>query len=89
MSVNIRKKYIGNLKSETKSPEQWKKEAELYLKMQESDTVTLYNTEPQQNIRQKNLNERGYKPFVDVEAIKESERLKQQNRKIVRTKYYI
>lgn len=75
--------------SETKSQEQWKKEAELYLKMQEGDTVTLYNTEPQQNIQQENVNEQGYKPFVDVKAIEESERLNQQNRRIIKTKYYI
>ncbi|MCQ4139855.1 hypothetical protein [Chryseobacterium sp. EO14] len=75
--------------SETKSPEQWKKEAELYLKMQEGDTVALYNTEHQQNIQQENVKEQGYKPFVDVKAIEESERLKQQNRRIIKTKYYI
>ncbi|WP_299177139.1 hypothetical protein [uncultured Chryseobacterium sp.] len=74
---------------ETKSPEQWRKEAELYLKMQESDTVTLYNPEPQQNIQQENVKEYDYKPFVDVEAIEKSERLKQQNRRIIKTKYYI
>ncbi len=77
------------IKEETKSEEKWRAEAQQYLEKKEGDTMTVYNNENQHYIKQDDTEEENYKPFVDVEKIRETENLKRQRRKIIKERYYI
>lgn len=79
----------SQVQKETKDPQQWKREAEQYLKMKEGDTITVYNNESQKYIKQDNTEEENYEPFVDVKPLSDVDRNVQMNRKIIKERYYI